>query len=72
MMDQHKEIEALRDHFEARGLDVADAIAVCTALVGINVGLAADDEAGLNLRLEIVAGSIGETAQRIVKARGAS
>lgn len=67
MIDQHAEIEALRAHFEARGLDIADSLSVASTLIGIHVGLAADDEAGAKKRVEIISSWMLDSALRIVR-----
>jgi len=73
MIDQQQEVEELRRHLESRGLDPADSISVCCALIGVHVGLAAPDEDGARQRVDIVAGWIHEAASRIVRSlRGQS
>jgi len=72
-MNTDDEIAALREHFEQRGLDVAESLSVMATLAGVHIGLAAPDEQAINQRTEIIVGWITQTAQRIVRSlRGQS
>jgi len=72
-MNHDDEIAALRQHFDKRGLDVAESLSVMATLAGVHVGLAAPDEDGARQRVDIVAGWIHEAASRIVRSlRGQS
>jgi len=72
-MNHDDEIAALRQHFDKRGIDDADAASVITTWLGITIGLAAADDGDVEARMIHVTGWIRDAAHRIVRSlRGQS